>query len=54
MSDRNVIWIRDALVILFSCYVVFALAIAPRGNLKMDEPLTDQCGNGSAPLAKFP
>jgi len=54
MSDRNVIWVRDALVILFSCYVVFALAIAPWSNLKMDEPLPDECGNGCAPLVKFP
>jgi len=54
MSDRNVIWVRDALVILFSCYVVFAVTTAPWNNLKMEEPLPDDCGNGCAPLVKFP
>ena len=54
MSDRNVIWVRDALVILFSCYVVFAVTMAPWNNLKMEEPLPDDCGNGCAPLVKFP
>ena len=53
MSDRNVIWVRDALVILFSCYVVFAVTMAPWSNLKMEEPLPDDCGNGCAPLVKL-
>ena len=28
MSDRSVIWVRDALVITFSIYVVVAVAMA--------------------------
>ena len=54
MSDRSVIWVRDALVILFSLYVVFALALAPWSNLKISEPIPDDCGNGCAPIVNFP
>ena len=53
MSDRSVIWVRDALVILFSLYVVFALTLAPWSNLKISEPIPDDCGNGCAPIVNF-
>ena len=54
MSDRSVIWVRDALVITFSLYVVVAVAMAPWGNLKLSEPLPDNCPTGCAPVVNFP
>jgi len=54
MSNRNVIWIRDALVILFSLYVVFSLSMVPWANLKLSEPLADDCSTGCAPAVTFP
>ena len=44
MSDRSVIWVRDALVITFSIYVVVAVAMAPWGNLKLSEPVQQRRG----------
>lgn len=54
MSDRTVIWVRDALVILFSCYVVIALSLAPWSNLKIQEPIPTECDDGCPPLLNFP
>lgn len=54
MSNRNVIWVRDALVILFSFYVVFSLSAAPWANLKLTEPHPDDCNTGCAPSVSFP
>ena len=54
MSNRNVIWVRDALVILFSLYVVFSISAAPWANLKLSEPLPDDCSTGCAPAVSFP
>jgi hypothetical protein len=54
MSNRSVIWIRDALVILFSLYVVFAISAAPWSNLKLSEPIPDDCSTGCAPTVSFP
>ena len=54
MSNRNVIWIRDALVILFSLYVVFAISAAPWSTLKLSDPLPDDCSTGCAPKVSFP
>jgi len=54
MSNRKVIWVRDALVIIFSIYVVFTVASAPWANLKMDPPLPETCETGCAPVVDFP
>ena len=40
MSNQSVIWVRDALVITLSIYVVFSIAMAPWNNLKFDESLS--------------
>ena len=34
MSSRTIIWVRDALVITLSIYVVFSITMAPWNNLK--------------------
>ena len=54
MSNRKVIWVRDALVIIFSIYVVFTVASAPWANLKMEPPLPETCETGCAPVVDFP
>ena len=54
MSNRKVIWVRDALVIFFSFYVVFTVASAPWSNLKVDPPLPETCETGCAPVVNFP
>tara|TARA_B100000586_G_scaffold268029_1_gene243752 strand:+ start:1301 stop:2089 length:789 start_codon:yes stop_codon:yes gene_type:complete len=54
MSNRTVIWVRDALVIIFSFYVVFAVASVPWANLKVSHPLPETCETGCAPVVSFP
>ncbi|HJM17165.1 MAG TPA: hypothetical protein QGI59_01515 [Candidatus Poseidoniia archaeon] len=54
MSNRNIIWFRDSLVILFSLYVVFSFSTTPWANLKLSEPLPDDCITGCAPVVSFP
>jgi len=54
MSSRTIIWVRDALVITLSIYVVFSIAMAPWNNLKSDEPLSTTCETGCAPVINYP
>jgi len=54
MSNRTVIWVRDALVIFFSFYVVFAVASVPWANLKVSPPLPETCETGCPPVVSFP
>ena len=54
MSDRLVIWVRDALVITLSIYVVISMILAPWANLKLEEPSPDTCATGCAPGIVFP
>ncbi len=54
MSNRTVIWVRDALVITLSIYVVFSITMAPWSNLKSEEPLADTCDTGCAPAMIYP
>ena len=54
MSNRKVIWVRDALVIFFSFYVVFTVASAPWSNLKVDHHLQETCETGCSPVVSFP
>lgn len=54
MSDRSVIWIRDALVIILVIYVVSSVALAPWSNLKTIDSVSDSCENGCPPVLTFP
>ena len=54
MSSRSVIWVRDALVITLSIYVVFSIAMAPWNNLKPEETLSTTCETGCAPVINYP
>ena len=54
MPSRSTIWVRDALVITFSFYVVFSLALAPWNNLAIVSDSSDRCNNGCAPSIVFP
>ena len=54
MSSRTFIWVRDALVITLSIYVVFSIAMAPWNNLKSEEPLSTTCETGCAPVINYP
>ena len=54
MSSRSVIWVRDALVITLSIYVVFSIAMAPWNNLKTEETLSTTCETGCAPVINYP
>ena len=54
MSSRSVIWVRDALVITLSIYVVFSIAMAPWNNLKSEETLPTTCETGCAPVINYP
>ena len=54
MSNRTVIWVRDAFVIFFSFYVVFAVASVPWANLKVFPPLPETCETGCPPVVSFP
>ena len=54
MSSRTIIWVRDALVITLSIYVVFSIAMAPWSNLKSEEPLSMTCETGCAPVINYP
>ena len=54
MSSRTIIWVRDALVITLSIYVVFSIAMAPWNNLKSEEPLSTTCETGCAPVINYP
>ena len=54
MSNQSVIWVRDALVITLSIYVVFSIAMAPWNNLKSEEPLSTTCETGCAPVINYP
>ena len=54
MSSRSTIWVRDALVLTFSFYVVFSLSLAPWNNLLIDSDVSDSCSNGCAPSLVFP
>ncbi len=54
MSSRSVIWVRDALVITLSIYVVFSIAMAPWNNLKSEEILSTTCEMGCAPVINYP
>jgi hypothetical protein len=54
MSSRSTIWVRDALVITFSFYVVFSLALAPWNNLELDSHNSGICSDGCAPSIVFP
>ena len=54
MSDRSVIWFRDALVIILAIYVVSSVAFAPWANLKYTDSLSNSCETGCAPLIVFP
>jgi len=54
MSSRSVIWVRDALVITLSIYVVFSIAMAPWSNLKSEETLSTTCETGCAPVINYP
>jgi len=54
MSNRSVIWVRDALVITLSIYVVFSIMVAPWSNLKLEESTADTCATGCAPAIVYP
>ena len=54
MSSRSTIWIRDALVITFSFYVVFSLSLAPWNDLLIESDVSDSCNDGCAPSLVFP
>ena len=54
MSSRTIIWVRDALVITLSLYIVFSIAMAPWNNLKSEEPLSMTCETGCAPVINYP
>ena len=54
MSSRSVIWVRDALVITLSIYVIFSIAMAPWNNLKSEETLSTPCETGCAPVINYP
>ena len=54
MSSRGVIWVRDALVITLSIYVVFSIALAPWNNLDFEETLPVTCETGCAPVINYP
>ena len=54
MSSRTIIWVRDALVITLSIYVVFSIAMAPWNNLKSEGPLSTTCETGCAPVINYP
>ena len=54
MSSRSVIWVRDALVVTLSIYVVFSIAMAPWSNLKSEETLSTTCETGCAPVINYP
>ena len=54
MSDRSIIWLRDALVISLSVYVVASMTIAPWSDLKSDQVSPTSCGIGCPPLIVFP
>ena len=47
MSNRNVVWVRDALVITLSIYVVFSIVMVPWDNLRSEEALPTTCETGS-------
>ena len=54
MSSRSTIWIRDALVLTFSLYVVVSLTLAPWNNLAIESETSNSCDNGCAPSLVFP
>ena len=54
MSSRTIIWVRDALVLTLSIYVVFSIDMAPWNNLKSDEHLSTTCETGCAPVINYP
>ena len=54
MSNQNVIWLRDALVITLSIYVVFSITAAPWSNLRPIEPIPETCATGCAPTSNYP
>jgi len=54
MSSRSIIWVRDALVITFSFYVVVSLALAPWNNLAIESENSNSCNYGCAPSPIFP
>ena len=54
MSNRNVVWVRDALVIILSIYVVFSIVMAPWDNLRSEEALPTTCETGCPPVIKYP
>tara|TARA_B100000676_G_scaffold1061_1_gene970 strand:+ start:4294 stop:5109 length:816 start_codon:yes stop_codon:yes gene_type:complete len=54
MSDRTVIWFRDAFVIVLVIYVVSSVAMAPWGNLKPNISYSDSCEPGCPPVMVFP
>ena len=54
MSNRTVIWIRDALVITLSIYVVFSVAMVPWSDLKLEESSAETCASGCAPAIVYP
>ena len=54
MSSPGVIWVRGALVMTLSIYVVLSIARAPWNNLKSEETLSTTCGTGCAPVINYP
>tara|TARA_B110000438_G_scaffold266262_1_gene280205 strand:- start:11565 stop:12377 length:813 start_codon:yes stop_codon:yes gene_type:complete len=54
MSSRSTIWVRDALVLTFSFYVVISLTMAPWNNLAIESENPTSCNNGCAPVQVFP
>jgi len=54
MSDRTVIWFRDAFVLTLVIYVVYSVASAPWSNLKTEDSLSDSCETGCPPRLIFP
>ncbi len=54
MYSRSVVWVRDALVITLSIYVVFSIAMAPWNNLNSKETLSTTCETGCAPVINYP
>ena len=54
MSDRTIIWFRDAFVIVLVIQVVSSVAMAPWANLKPDMSYSDSCETGCPPVMVFP
>ena len=54
MSNRTIIWFRDASVIILVIYVVSAVALAPWSNLKPTDSVSDSCATGCPPSLDFP